>query len=219
MQVFAKVEPGAYTEEAINASLHAEDANNTLHDSTNGFHPPSHGHEMDGVAAPNGAETKGMKVQSKQPVSLHICTQQHTQPHGLPVCLHVMQVDGADPSLPSGFPGRGQDGNNPPSSNPPIDTGKKARFMSRGALTVKASRAASSSCHPCGERAMPALHRIPQLLSGRHLHVFTTILKIPSALHWWWCSSSRQICPSTGRPCDCSGGAPNGTSSDDKDDM
>jgi hypothetical protein len=62
MQVFAKVEPGAYTEEAIDASLHAEDANNTLHDSTNGFHPPSHGHEMDGVAAPNGAETKGLKV-------------------------------------------------------------------------------------------------------------------------------------------------------------
>lgn len=61
-QVFAKVEPGAYTEEAIDASLHAEDANNTLHDSTNGFHPPSHGHELDGVAAPNGAETNGLKV-------------------------------------------------------------------------------------------------------------------------------------------------------------
>ena len=61
-QVFAKVEPGAYTEEAIDASLHAEDANNTLHGSTNGFHPSSHGHEMDGVAAPNGVETNGLKV-------------------------------------------------------------------------------------------------------------------------------------------------------------
>lgn len=49
----------------------------------------------------------------------------------------MSQVDGADPSLPSGFPGRGQDGNNPPSSNPPIDAGKKARFFSlRGALSM-----------------------------------------------------------------------------------
>ena len=28
-----------------------------------------------------------------------------------------------------------------------------------------------------------------------------------------------QVCPSTGRPCDCSAGAPTGTSSDDKDAM
>lgn len=67
-QVFAKVEPGAYTEEAIEASLrtqHSEDANNAAGHSMNGHtngHTNGHanGHETDGLAAPNGVKTDGL---------------------------------------------------------------------------------------------------------------------------------------------------------------
>lgn len=37
------------------------------------------------------------------------------------------QVDGADPTLPRGNPGRGKDGNNPSSSNPPLKKDQKVR--------------------------------------------------------------------------------------------
>jgi hypothetical protein len=82
--VFAKVEPGAYTEEAIEASLHAEDANNAVPDGTNGLF--ANGHERDGITAPNGAETNGLKVHRMHQHGMTSSTTPFLELHGQPEC-------------------------------------------------------------------------------------------------------------------------------------
>ena len=47
----------------------------------------------------------------------------------------------------------------------------------------------------------------------------TSVLLMCNILGYQIPAVCRQVCPSTGRPCDCSAGADSGTNSDDKDEM
>lgn len=98
-KVFAKVEDGAYTEEAIAASLgHPVNSGSTSPSSSEGL--------------PNGS---GQGIQNGNG---HMTGQENHIDNETSNGLY--KVDVPDLSLAQGDPGRGQKGNNPPKSNPPI---------------------------------------------------------------------------------------------------